>query len=181
MTLRNRATRISLEPDGEEQAIPLDDLRPGTRIYVTTDMGHRAELDFLGLHRKEMEFQVALWGDDLPPDRSGETATRKRVESIAPERMSFIRSNIEEIAARHFPDNAHNRWKLWSTVHDGPLSYVEVRPTPDDVGYPAFKFLLYFEEEQRGEQIAVYAKENGEYSLLSSDPAWEGKLRDRPL
>ena len=81
-------------------------------------------------------------------------------------RDDVIQKNIDTIGRANFPDNPNNTWAIRKTTHEGDLAYVEVMPSPQDVGYPSFIFVLDFKATTEGRFIGVYCMENGKYSLL---------------
>ena len=84
-------------------------------------------------------------------------------------RDDVIQKNIDTIGRDNFPDNPNNTWAIRKTTHEGDLAYVEVIPSPQDVGYPSFIFVLDFRETTEGRFIGAYCMENGKYSLLFTE------------
>lgn len=69
-------------------------------------------------------------------------------------------------AADSFPDNPDNAWAVAGTSTDSAgRAVVEVVPTPDDVGYPRFRFVSRCE----GDEVVFlgsYALDDGAWILL---------------
>lgn len=86
----------------------------------------------------------------------------------APDRDELIAGSIQAIAVDTFPDNADNEWHIRRSIHLGDRSYVLVEPSPDDVGYSAFVFLVVLGSSSHSpESPAVYCLEDpGTYDLL---------------
>ena len=53
---------------------------------------------------------------------------------------------------------------------------MEVKPSPNDVGYPSFKFWFHYDIEEVATCVAVYCFEKGKYTLLSCLPEWDRKV-----
>ena len=68
-------------------------------------------------------------------------------------------------------------WHILSSRHEGDLSYVEVKPTPQEVGYDKFVFVISFADEPAG-LIATYCFENGEYLMFSTTADLADELPD---
>lgn len=74
----------------------------------------------------------------------------------------------QDLGTTHFPDNHDVTWDvLGTTVADDDEVFVEVQPTPDEVGYPRFTFLVEC-DDGTPELVATYALEDGAYVLLST-------------
>ena len=91
-------------------------------------------------------------------------------------RDDVIQKNIDTIGRANFPDNPNNTWAIRKTTHEGDLAYVEVIPSPQDVGYPSFIFVLDFKETTEGRFIGAYCMENGKYSLLFTESNLDREL-----
>jgi hypothetical protein len=69
-------------------------------------------------------------------------------------------------AADSFPDNPHNTWAVAGTSTDGAgRAVVEVVPTPDDVGYPRFRFVSRCEGDEVV-HLGAYALDGSSWVLL---------------
>ena len=72
-------------------------------------------------------------------------------------------------AARAFPDNSHNTWAVADSFTDAAgLAVVEAVPSPDDVGYPSFRFVSRCD----GDEVVLlgaYALDGGWVLLFTTD------------
>ena len=90
---------------------------------------------------------------------------------------SYITENFQRFAAEEFPDNTHNTWVIDGFESRDDLTIATATPSPDDVGYPSFKFAFHFDSQTDVVKcVAVYSFEDGCYSLLSTDRKWTKKV-----
>jgi len=92
------------------------------------------------------------------------------------DREQYLRDHITEIAEDCFPDDTGIEWRIRGFDHKKSLSYVEIEPVPNAVGYDRFRFAVSFANPESPSTMAVHALEDGRYFLLSSmggyvDPA----------
>jgi hypothetical protein len=73
---------------------------------------------------------------------------------------------IDRIAKASFPDNPDVTWRVLGHKTVGLLRYIEVEPTPDEVGYPKFILVIGCSVATEPEIRGGYAFENGSYILL---------------
>ena len=59
-------------------------------------------------------------------------------------REALIRERINEVGQESFPDDPDVDWAILKMTHHGVFSIVEVEPSPDEVGYSRFEFVLHF-------------------------------------
>ncbi len=78
-----------------------------------------------------------------------------------------VRKRITTFAEDTFPDDTGITWVIHEITHRGFLTYVEVEPIPDTVGYEKFVFVISFETAP-AEIIAIYALEDGSYELFAT-------------
>lgn len=78
-----------------------------------------------------------------------------------------VRQTITIIVEDWFPEDTGLTWSIRKFSHKGFLTYVEVEPNSDTVGYERFVFVISFESAPARE-IAVYALEDGVYKLLAT-------------
>jgi len=104
-----------------------------------------------------------------PPD-SAEAQRREAVVQswiVDGEIEDRVRKDITFIAENWFPDDTGLTWSILNFSHKGFLTYVEVVPNSDTVGYERFVFVISFESTP-ADVIAVYAWEDGVYGLLAT-------------
>ena len=77
-----------------------------------------------------------------------------------------VRQTITNIAEDWFPEDTGLTWSIRKFSHKGSLTYVEVEPNSDTVGYERFVFVISFETAP-AEVVAVYALEDGVYKLFA--------------
>jgi hypothetical protein len=104
----------------------------------------------------------ALGGDD--PDPTGEGDGVEVGDEAACQDLASAAAAGQ--AADSFPDNPHNRWAVADTSTDeAGRAVVEVVPTPDDVGYPRFRFVSRCD----GDEVVflgAFALDGGSWVLL---------------
>ncbi len=91
-------------------------------------------------------------------------------------REAHARDNLKRIADETFPDHKHCRWNILRIEHHSDRILVDAAPTPSDVGYPKFRFLLHFDGDEQARCAAVYCFEKPRFVLLCTDPEWQGKV-----
>ena len=88
------------------------------------------------------------------------------VKNMETERESHLRENIVSIAGEEFPDDTGLEWVIHGFEHKDHLTFVEVEPRPDTVGYPRFKFVVSFTDANVPIVVATYSLEDDRYTLL---------------
>lgn len=89
----------------------------------------------------------------------------------------YAEANFKRLADEWFPDNSHNSWAIDGFEVREDLTLVAATPTPDDVGYPAFKFAFHYDPATDTVTcVAVYCLEASGYSLLCSDRGWTRRV-----
>lgn len=114
-------------------------------------------------------------GDDVgaPISVEADETTTSAVppeEASAPAVVEGCKAMVEEaapaLAARSFPDNPDVTWSVGeASVTDAGLATVEVVPTPDEVGYPAFRLVTVCERDE-AVLVGAYAREGDGWVLL---------------
>lgn len=76
-------------------------------------------------------------------------------------------------ATRTFPDNPDVTWTVVNASADeaSGLVQVEVTPSSDEVGYPAFMLVSLCEDVEDVVLLGVYAREGGSWVLLATTDA----------
>jgi len=88
------------------------------------------------------------------------------------DREQYLRDHIVTIAEEMFPDDIGIEWLIHGFDHKKSLSYVEVEPVPNSDDCDRFKFAISFANPNSPETMAVHAREDGHYSLLSSTDSY---------
>ena len=83
----------------------------------------------------------------------------------APGRDKQLEQMLPQLGPEEFPDNEHNTWTILGTRHFTDYSFLHAEPSPNDVGYDQFVFLLLF-TEHKVSSAANYCLEGGQFSLL---------------
>ncbi|MEE8574908.1 MAG: hypothetical protein V3T30_05800 [Thermodesulfobacteriota bacterium] len=91
------------------------------------------------------------------------------------EMEAFVRENITDIADCEFPDNTGLTWKILGFTHREGMAYAEVEPSPGEVGYDRFKFVLGV-SGGKPHVMATYCLEDNVYTLLCTSPKLKKKL-----
>jgi hypothetical protein len=79
---------------------------------------------------------------------------------------------VDRLGKRSFPDNPDVSWRALGQKTRDRVAYVEVEPTPDEVGYPRFVFAIGCEVAGEPKLYGAYALDGGSYTLLfTSDDA----------
>jgi hypothetical protein len=100
-----------------------------------------------------------LASDDDGPSADGSVDEASECEALAS-------AAAADQAADSFPDNPHNTWAVaGSSTDEAGRAVVEVVPTPDDVGYPRFRFVSRCEGD-RAVFLGAYALDGGAWVLL---------------
>ena len=84
------------------------------------------------------------------------------------ERESYIEQNIQSIADEQFPDDEGEQWTIHGYSHQNAVTFVELEPETDDVGYDEFVFAISFKEPSKPDVLATYRLEDDEFLLLST-------------
>lgn len=109
-------------------------------------------------------------------DDAGETS--ELAEDAEPGCAAAAADAAQAIGEVHFPDNPGVIWDVVATSTDADgRALVEVQPTPDEVGYSRFTFLVDC-AAGAPELVATYALDGGAYVLLSTTGADPGDLPD---
>lgn len=85
-------------------------------------------------------------------------------------RDGVVRARIDAIGKESFPDNPDVHWEVLGILHRGDYSFVETEPKPSTVGYPKFKFVLWFRSDDPPVVAGCYALERGRWTLLFTAP-----------
>lgn len=110
-------------------------------------------------------------------DDAGETSELAE-DDAEPGCAAAAADAAQAIGEEHFPDNPGVIWDVVGTSSDAEgRALVEVQPTPDEVGYPRFTFLVECSDDDP-ELVATYALDGGAYVLLSTTGADPGDLPD---
>jgi hypothetical protein len=91
----------------------------------------------------------------------------------------YVSEHIVEIAEGIFPDNLGLAWIIHGFEHRDNLTYVEVEPKPDEVGYSRFKFVISSPRPGDVNVIAGYDLTDGTYSLLFTAPGFNKKFPEQ--
>ena len=106
---------------------------------------------------------------------------RPQTEAFAPggPRTRTLEQNITRWGREHIDsgDDTPIDWKMISSFDDGHLSYVEVEPSPNEVGYDKFIFVISF-KRQPPDLIATYCLEGGRFLLFSRNAGTDEELPD---
>ena len=107
---------------------------------------------------------------ELPVESPTKTVPKQWNETKEPNpsREDYLRQNIVSLAEEEFPDNIGLEWNIIGFMHKEHLTYVEVVPNSDTVGYAQFQFVVSFENKSPTMVIATYCFEEGKYSLFST-------------
>lgn len=118
---------------------------------------------------------VALWfrargGGGVPRGSDAGTGGSRILNPSEVE--DYVRAHVVEIAEDQFPDNVGLQWTVLGFQHreDLGLVFVEVEPSPDEVGYPRFQFALQASHAGPPKRVATYCLDAGHYTLLSTSP-----------
>ncbi len=102
-------------------------------------------------------------------------------EGIIPDgpRGQILADNITAWGREHVGtgDDTLVTWSILSARDENHLSYVEVAPEPDEVGYDKFVFVISFADEEPN-LIATYCFEDGKFLMFSSNAEMEEDLPD---
>lgn len=99
------------------------------------------------------------------------TADFGRATTFGPSEIeAYVRGHIVELAEEQFPDNKGLQWTVHKFQHreDVELTFAEVEPHPDEVGYPRFQFAFLTASGGPPKQVATYCLQSGKYTLLST-------------
>jgi hypothetical protein len=97
----------------------------------------------------------------------GSSTARDAAVAVACDQATALAA-IDRLGKQKFPDNPSVTWSVLGQVTQGLLLFVEVEPTPDEVGYPKFVFAIGCTAATEPKVYGVYAFENGGYILLST-------------
>jgi hypothetical protein len=81
---------------------------------------------------------------------------------------AVVLRDVDRLGKQGFPDNPNVTWETLGHKVSAGIFYVEVRPTPDEVGYPKFVFAIGCRAANVPEVLATYAFDKGAYTLLST-------------
>ena len=102
-------------------------------------------------------------------DGRGDDTTDDATDDAAAACEAAARDALPAQAARSFPDNSHNTWAVADSFTDAAgLAVVEAVPSPDDVGYPSFRFVSRCD----GDEVVLlgaYALDGGWVLLFTTD------------
>ena len=118
---------------------------------------------------KEKEVEVTKQHDVI----SQATHKKNNKETVSPEkeREDYIRSNIVSIAEKAFPDDKGLKWDIKGIEHKDKISYAEVEPKPDQVGYSRIKFIISFRDMDKHKLLGAYVWDAYLWELLfGEDP-----------
>lgn len=101
-------------------------------------------------------------GDDPSTTEDGDAGCEAEASAVAAEE-----------ATGAFPDNPDVEWTVAGSSGEGGLTLVEVVPTPDEVGYPAFR-LAFDCRDGEPVRIGTYALDEGAWILLATTDALGG-------
>jgi hypothetical protein len=111
---------------------------------------------------------VALGGmacsKSSPPSSAEPDAAGRAVAAACDEATAT--AAVDRLGKRSFPDNPDVSWRaLGQKTRDGVV-YVEVEPTPDEVGYSKFVFAIGCKGAGDPKLHGAYALDGGSYTLL---------------
>jgi hypothetical protein len=110
---------------------------------------------------------------------SGEQRPRPTHPALDGPRAKMLEENITRWGREHIGsgDDTPVDWEIISSFDDGHLSYVEVEPFPNEVGYDKFIFVISF-KIQPPDLIATYCLEGGQFLLFSRNTDTDEELPD---
>ena len=94
-------------------------------------------------------------------------------------RGKTLEENITRWGREHIGsgDDTPVDWEIFWSFDDGHLSYVEVEPFPNEVGYDKFIFVISF-KELPADLVATYCLEDGRFLLFSRNGDTDEALPD---
>ncbi|NIS75230.1 MAG: hypothetical protein GTO08_08110 [Deltaproteobacteria bacterium] len=110
---------------------------------------------------------------------SGESSSQHQTNWGPKEVEKYVTEHIVEIAEGIFVENLGLSWTIHGFELRDDLTYVEIEPQPDEVGYSRFKFVIYSPGPEIAHVIACYCLENGAYSLLFTDSRFSRQFPER--
>lgn len=117
---------------------------------------------------------LAACGDDGDPEGSATTSTTVAApdeDAAEPEGCAAAaEAGAADEAYTVFPDNPDVDWAVLDVAEAEGGVLVELQPTPDEVGYPRFRF-LYGCDGDDPVRFATYALEDGAFVLLATTDA----------
>ena len=89
-----------------------------------------------------------------------------------------ILGSLNRIARQSFPEDSELCWEALSLSHDEAYSYLEAQPMEGDMGYRSVVFVIPKASDKSVTVAGTYVFDDGEYSLLFTANAYEGRLPD---